>query len=364
MPPTERIAVDPGRPDPAALARAAAVLARGGLVAFPTETVYGLGALALDADAVRRIFAAKGRPPSNPVIVHVPGLAPARALAAPFPPLAEALADAFWPGPLTLVVPRSPRVPDVVTAGGPTVALRSPAHPVALGLLEALSAPVAAPSANPSSAVSPTSADHVLAGLDGRIDLVLDAGPCPLGIESTVVDATGDEPLVLRPGSITRDALAAVARARAPAPLAARAPSPPPSPGAAPSPGAVAPPGGGLAGEGPSAAPARSPGQLARHYAPRTPLSLKTRRELIEALQRPPTPPPALLWCGRAPGPAPAGALWVELPNEPAGYAARLYATLHELDGRAGALWVERPPEGPAWEALHDRLRRASVSAG
>ncbi len=353
MPKTEHIAVDPARPDPAALARAAAVLARGGLVAFPTETVYGLGALALDAGAVARIFAAKGRPASNPLIVHVPNRALARALAAPFPALAEALADAFWPGPLTLVVPRASHVPDVVSAGGPTVALRAPAHPVALGLLEALGAPVAAPSANPSGAVSPTSAEHVLAGLDGRIDLVLDAGPCALGIESTVVDATGDAPLVLRPGSIGRDALAAAAVARpaptSPASLAApRSSSPPslPPPGADPAAGR---------------APARSPGQLERHYAPRTPLTLMTRRELEAALRAPfVAGAPALVWCGRAPPLPPGAALSVELPDDPAGYAAALYATLHELDGRAGALWVERPPAGPAWEALHDRLGRAS----
>ncbi|MCU0685151.1 MAG: L-threonylcarbamoyladenylate synthase [Polyangiaceae bacterium] len=364
MPKTERIVVDPARPDQAALARAAAVLARGGLVAFPTETVYGLGALALDSAAVARIFAAKGRPASNPVIVHVHHDSLARELADPFTPLAAALADAFWPGPLTLVVPRSARVPDVVSAGGPTVALRSPAHPVALGLLAALGAPVAAPSANPSGAVSPTSADHVLAGLDGRIDLVLDAGPCQLGIESTVVDATGDFPIVLRPGSIARDALAFVA-----ARLATRSPSaydaglgtralsspvapPPSSPDArqaAPTLADGAPP------------PARSPGQLARHYAPRTPLTLLTRPQLIEALrERPAAETPAIIWCGSAPSHPPGAAHSVELPDDPDDYAAQLYATLHALDGQASALWVERPPEGPAWEALHDRLGRAS----
>jgi L-threonylcarbamoyladenylate synthase len=361
VPKTDRIALDPARPDPAALARAAATLARGGLVAFPTETVYGLGALALDPAAVARIFAAKGRPPSNPVIVHVHRRELARELADPFPPLAEALADAFWPGPLTIVVPRSSRVPDVVTAAGPTVALRSPAHPVALALLEALGAPIAAPSANPSSSISPTSAEHVLAGLDGRIDLVLDAGPCPLGIESTVVDATTGAPRVLRPGSIGREALEAVAaRARAGALVSSGG-----GPGGAGGKGATSSGGGpgeaGGEGAAPApGAPARSPGQLARHYAPRTPLSLKTRDELIEALRAPPGVPRAIVWCGRVPEQAPRGDLSVELPDEPVGYAARLYATLHELDGKAGALWVERPPEGPAWEAVHDRLRRAS----
>src|SRR5437660_12869477 len=178
--------------EPAAIAEAAAVLRRGGLVAFPTETVYGLGGNALDPAAVARIFAAKGRPATNPVIVHVADAAGVPLVAAAWPDPAARLAARFWPGPLTLVLPRRPEVPDVVTAAGPTVAVRVPAHPVARALLRAAGVPVAAPSANRSSELSPTTAEHVLRGLGGRIDLILDAGPCPGGIESTVLDLTSD----------------------------------------------------------------------------------------------------------------------------------------------------------------------------
>src|SRR5262245_49228077 len=171
--------VDPRAPDDASIARAAAVLRAGGLVALPTETVYGLGASALDAAAVAKIFAAKGRPARNPLIVHVPDVASARALVEDWPETADRLAERFWPGPLTLVLRRRPLVPDAVTAGGPTVAIRVPAHPVALALLHACGFPLAAPSANRSSRLSPTRAEHVLGDLADRIDLVLDAGPTP-----------------------------------------------------------------------------------------------------------------------------------------------------------------------------------------
>ncbi|HET9596365.1 MAG TPA: L-threonylcarbamoyladenylate synthase, partial [Anaeromyxobacteraceae bacterium] len=186
------------------MARAAALLRAGGLVAFPTETVYGLGALALEPLAVRAIYAAKGRPATNPLIVHVPGVADARALVAEWPVEAERLAARFWPGPLTLVLPRAASVPDEVTAGGSTVAVRAPGHPVAQALLAALGAPVAAPSANRSEHVSPTRAEHVLADLEGRIDAVVDGGPCAVGIESTVLWIAGGRPRVLRPGVVGR----------------------------------------------------------------------------------------------------------------------------------------------------------------
>ncbi len=191
---TEVLAVDAHVPQSDRIARAAAVLRGGGLVAFPTETVYGLGALALDAAAVGRIFAAKGRPANNPVIVHIADLKQIEQVAAEWPDAAERLARRFWPGPLTLVVPRNADVPDATTAGGPTVAVRVPAHPVALALLRAVGAPVAAPSANRSAELSPTLAEHVLRGLDGRIDLVLDGGPTAGGIESTVLDMTTSPP--------------------------------------------------------------------------------------------------------------------------------------------------------------------------
>ncbi|MFW6201455.1 MAG: L-threonylcarbamoyladenylate synthase, partial [Gemmatimonadota bacterium] len=201
------LTVDPESPDPAAIDRAARALREGRLIAFPTETVYGLGADALDADAVRRIFEAKERPPRNPLIVHVADAAAARGLVERWPPAAGRLADAFWPGPLTLVLPKRPEVPDEVTAGLPTVAVRVPSHPVARALLLAAGVPVAAPSANPFTGVSPTTARHVQSGLADRIDLVLDAGPTPVGIESTVVDLSGPKPRLLRPGMISPEAL-------------------------------------------------------------------------------------------------------------------------------------------------------------
>ena len=207
---TEVVVVDAQAPQADRIARAAAVLRCGGLVAFPTETVYGLGALALDAGAVGRIFAAKGRPTNNPVIVHVADIAAAVEIAAAWPDAAELLARRFWPGPLTLVVPRGDAVPDIATAGGSTVAIRVPVHPVALALLRAVAAPVAAPSANRSSELSPTRAGHVLRGLDGRIDMVLDGGPTTGGIESTVLNVTTSPPRLLRPGLIGPAELEAV----------------------------------------------------------------------------------------------------------------------------------------------------------
>ncbi len=209
--------------DPDAIARAAAVLRAGGLVAFPTETVYGLGAHALDAEAVARIFSAKGRPAHNPLIVHLADRAmlelvartdgdpAAGGVADPAPggaaEQAARLAAAFWPGPLTLVLPRQPQVPAIVTAGGPTVAVRMPAHPVARDLIRAAGLPVVAPSANRSTRPSPTTAGHVLADLRGHVDVVLDGGPTPIGLESTVVDLTRTPPVLLRPGGVTLETL-------------------------------------------------------------------------------------------------------------------------------------------------------------
>ena len=207
MPKTRVLAVDPTKPDPAGLAEAAQVLVAGGLVAFPTETVYGLGALALDSAAVNRIFAAKERPSTDPVIVHLAGPQDLPRVARSVPPGLEALATTFWPGPLTLIVPRGPAVPDIVTAGGDTVAVRVPAHPVARALLLAATVPIAAPSANRFSRPSPTRAEHVLADLDGRVDLILDAGPTSVGVESTIVDLTHRPARLLRPGGVPVEAL-------------------------------------------------------------------------------------------------------------------------------------------------------------
>lgn len=257
----------PGEED-TLLAEAVRRLRAGELVAFPTETVYGLGADAANPRAVARIFAAKGRPASDPLIVHVLGLADLEGWAAEVPAVACRLAEAFWPGPLTLVLPRGPRVPDIVAAGLDSVALRAPSHPVARALLAATGGPIAAPSANPFGRTSPTTAAHVLADLGGRIDLLLDGGPARLGLESTVVDCRTLPPRVLRPGGVTLEAL----RERVPGILAPGqdAPDPPDSGG----PDAEAPP--------------RSPGLLARHYAPRARLILvqgppEAQREALAA---------------------------------------------------------------------------------
>ena len=300
--------------DAVAIARAAAVLRAGGLVAFPTETVYGLGANALDPAAVARIFAAKGRPATNPVIVHVADPDGVHAVAADWPDVARRLADRFWPGPLTLVVPKRPDVPDAVTAGGPTVAVRCPAHPVARALIREAGVPVAAPSANRSTALSPTRAEHVVMGLAGRIDVVLDGGPCPGGIESTVVDATGPFVRLLRPGLVTVPMLEAVV---------------------------------GRVDVGPADdAVARSPGQMARHYSPRTPVTLVDGPDAVAGLRV------------ATVGFENADRL---MPRTPAGYAAELYAVLHELDaGGYDRLVVELPPDTPEWAGVRDRLRRAA----
>ncbi|WP_027717608.1 L-threonylcarbamoyladenylate synthase [Desulfovirgula thermocuniculi] len=241
--------LDPVRPDPQVLARAGKILRRGGLVAFPTETVYGLGASALDPRAVARIFEVKGRPQDNPLIVHVAGPGEVAGLVeGEVPPQASLLIKLFWPGPLTLVLPAAPHLPPQVTAGLPTVALRMPAHPVALGLIAAAGVPVAAPSANLSGRPSPTTAQHVLEDLGGRIEAVLDAGPAAIGLESTVLDLTGPVPLILRPGGITPEELAEVLGEVRLAPGAGGEPCALPRP--------------------------RSPGMKYRHYAPRAPLLL------------------------------------------------------------------------------------------
>jgi L-threonylcarbamoyladenylate synthase len=325
---TRVLSVDALRPDPSAVADAADVLRRGGLVAFPTETVYGLGADALSPAAVARIFAAKGRPSHNPIIVHVADAADAARVAAAWPDTAALLAGRFWPGPLTLVLPRTGAVPDAVTAGGPTVAVRVPAHPVALALLRAAGAPIAAPSANRSAELSPTCAAHVLKGLDGRIDVLLDGGSAPGGIESTVLDLTTAPPRLLRPGLVGPDEIEALV-----GPIAI---------------GAV---------EGSP----RSPGLLARHYSPRTPLEVVEgdgRRRVEELLIR----GERLGWLTFGDGEGP-GVLVVRLTPEPARAAAALYAALHRLD-EAGLdrLVADLPPDEPRWLAVRDRLRRAAAA--
>lgn len=322
MPATRRLIVDRDAPDPAVLAQAAAVLRGGGLVAFATETVYGLGADATNARAVQGIFAAKGRPPSNPLIVHVADEAMAREHASEWPPAAARLAE-LWPGPLTLVVPKTDAIPSVVTAGLSTVGLRVPATAVARALIAAVGRPLAAPSANRSEHVSPTRAEHVLADLDGRIDLILDSGPTGVGIESTVVDPCGDEPRILRPGPLRAETLSEhLGRPVHPAT--------------------------------PATGPARSPGQHARHYAPRTPcLRVDSPAQLASLV---PTAEDIVLRVG----PHPVDNDPLTLPD-PETAARQLYATLRECDERgARRLLVVMPPDTPVWRAIRDRLIRAT----
>ncbi|HEY9855948.1 MAG TPA: L-threonylcarbamoyladenylate synthase [Stenomitos sp.] len=326
------LSVTPGAPEPEALAKAAQVLRSGGLVAFPTETVYGLGADARNPEAVRRIFAAKGRPADNPLIVHVPDIATAQSLVTNWPARAQMLAEAFWPGPLTLLLPKRPEVPDLVTAGLPAVGLRVPAHPVALALLRAAELPVAAPSANPYMGISPTTADHVARGLGDRVDLILDGGPTQVGIESTVLDLTGAVPLVLRPGGVSLEALQ---RVLPEVRMAAH-----------------------LEAEGPRL----SPGLAKRHYSPQARLHLiEGRGALLSAAQAARDESLALMPLGSPAVDLP-GVQVRPMPASPEEYAQQLYATLHDLDAAGATLILaERPPETPDWHAVLDRLTRAAA---
>lgn len=285
------------------LTEAVRLLRSGRLVAFPTETVYGLGANALDEAAVRRIFEAKGRPLTSPLIVHVASIGMAQVLASKWPAEAQALAEKFWPGPLTIVVAKRETVPDLVTAGLPSVALRMPRHSMALALLEQAGIPLAAPSANRFTELSPTTAEHVHQSLGGRVDLILDGGPCEVGIESTVVSFAGETPAILRPGAISQTQIEAVI-------------------------GKVEVRGG-----------QESPGQHAKHYSPRTRVVL-------------------------GPSPREGNGVRLELPHDPLACAERLYALLHEMDVR-GCDWiaVDLPPDTPEWAGVRDRLLRAAGNA-
>jgi L-threonylcarbamoyladenylate synthase len=289
--------------------RAAELIRAGRLVAFPTETVYGLGANALDTAAVERIFAAKKRPHTSPLIVHVDSVEMARNLALVWPDAAETLARRYWPGPLTLVVPKGAQIPDIVTAGLPTVGLRMPAHPLALELIRAAGVPIAGPSANRFTELSPTQAGDVPESL---ADYVLDGGPSRVGIESTVLSLV-DGPVLLRAGVIPLPEIEALI-------------------------GPVKVAGAPVAGAHPS------PGMHKRHYRPATPL------HLLPAGERPPEGNGAWLRIG------------YEMPADPLAYAAVLYETLHRLDAR-GLPWiaVEQPPERPEWAGVLDRLRHAAA---
>lgn len=301
------------------LKQAAELIRAGRLVAFPTETVYGLGANALDAVAVGRIFEAKGRPSTSPLIVHVDSIEMARTLAREWPEAAQTLARRHWPGPLTLVLPKQDSVPDIVTAGLKTVGLRMPSHPLALALIRAARVPIAGPSANRFTGLSPTTAEHVRQGLGDAVDLILDGGPTRLGIESTVLSLAGGHAVLLRPGTVSREEIERLI-------------------------GPVE-----IAGRGEGAHP--SPGMHPRHYSP------STRLLLLEAGAPLPPGPGALLWLSSDA----AAARAIQMPDNPAEYGARLYGLLHELD-QQGWEWiaVERPPAAPAWAAILDRLSRAA----
>jgi L-threonylcarbamoyladenylate synthase len=328
---------------PAEIDHAARLLRSGRLVAFPTETVYGLGANALDADAVARIYVVKRRPPTSPIIVHVASIEMAQSLVASWPENAERLARKFWPGPLTMVLPTAQVGADapvrpgdrssaalssvrtislIVTAGLPTVGLRMPAHPVALALIRAAGVPLAAPSANRFTELSPTTADHVGRSLGNDVDYILDGGSCQVGIESTVLSLVEPQPVLLRPGGISRRDLESVI-----GPI-----------GTASDPGAGSHP---------------APGMHARHYSPRTSLFLISNGKLPEQGHG--------IYLQHTTPPNRSDITPVQMPTAAADYAAALYEKLHEADA-ANLDWiaVELPPAVPEWEAVHDRLRRAA----
>ncbi len=334
---------------PADLARAVSLLQAGELVAFPTETVYGLGADAANPIAVGKIFAAKGRPADHPLIVHLTAADALDQWAAEVPDLARQLAATFWPGPLTLILKRAPAVPLAVTGGQETVGLRVPAHPLALALLRAYAqvgggaggmCGIAAPSANRFGRISPTEAAHVRAELGDRVPLILDGGRCPVGIESTILDlsqSASPTPRLLRPGHITREQIAAVT--------------------------------GSLPAEVTDTTDGDRPrvsGSLAAHYAPHTVLHLISGQQLQQAVAAAQNSGRrcAVLCHTHLPD-APAPAAGQRLPNHPAAYAEELYSALRRLDALAADLIiVETPPATPPWAAVADRLRRAACGAG
>jgi L-threonylcarbamoyladenylate synthase len=311
------------------IAQAAQLLCSGELVAFPTETVYGLGANALNADAVEKIFLAKGRPSYNPLIVHVENADAARALALTWPAAAEKLASTFWPGPLSLVIPKKEHIPDIVTAGLRSVALRAPAHPVARELLRACGLPLAAPSANLFTELSPTTAAHVEAALGERVSMILDGGMCNVGIESTVLDLTGPVPVLLRPGTISLEALQTVV-------------------------GNIIVP----TREDKGESPRPSPGMIERHYAPRARLIMLSEEmgntDITDKTG-------ALLWSDLFHNGARSFDKVIVMPTDSAGYAQRLYGALHELDNSGcSVIYVEPVPVDSSWSGIRDRLSRAT----
>ncbi len=306
------------------IVRAAGILDRGGLVAFPTETVYGLAADAHNAEAVARVFAAKGRPADHPLIVHISDVDQMRHYARDIPPVAWRLAEHFWPGPLTLIMRRAPGLSNSVTGGQDTVGLRVPAHPTALALLKVFGRGLAAPSANPFGGVSPTTAAHVAYGLGGAVDMILDGGACAVGLESTILDLSRPVPHLLRPGAVAPRALAAVL-GRTPILSATGGP--------------------------------RAPGRLPSHYAPATPLRLVTDPDREWRYGSRPLAVIAL----HPPARGPVRCRWLVMPRAADAYGRVLYARLRAIDRWAcRVVLVERPPVTEAWDAVRDRLERAA----
>lgn len=318
---------------PEAIAAAIAELNAGRPIAFPTETVYGLGADALDEDAVRSVFTLKGRPSSNPLIVHVSGIEMARSLVSDWSEQAERVAKAHWPGPVTIVLSRSDRVPDAVSAGGSTVAIRCPAHPIALALIEAFSRPIVGPSANPSGWISPTLPEHVLAGFPDESLVIVDGGACHAGIESTVLDLSAESPRVLRPGVVGIDTISNTLGVEV-----KRAISEDPD------------------------APLRSPGLLGAHYQPRTPCRLVASSQLASA----PSHAALIAWSISS---HPSDGALIALSESAERYASGLYSAMHQADSSPSSeIWIEHPPTERAegsraiWDAVLERLARATKS--
>ncbi len=302
------------RPTDTVLDEAANALNRGELIVLPTETVYGLACNALDPIAVRKVFETKGRPKENPLIVHLSTIDDLGKVAHDWPELCEKLAERFWPGPLTMVLPKKQIVPDETSAGLQTVAVRVPNHRIALEVIRRARVPVAAPSANPFMALSPTSVDDIDPRIGDCVRMVIDGGPCEIGLESTVVDLTNDQPRILRPGAVTRAQIQAVLGM----PLGHQPPNEMHS----------------------------SPGMYPRHYAP------NARLLVVEKI------------CDRAPGlvfGTPTGGNQIKMPADAQAYAACLYRSLRKLDSTgAMEIYVESPPQTPEWEAVHDRLKKAA----
>lgn len=330
-------------PDDVEIDRAVEILRSGRLVAFPTETVYGLGADATSTPAIQRIFAAKGRPSTNPLIVHIAGIRGARRYVTAWPETADQLARRFWPGPLTLVLPKSKEIVPEVTARLETVGIRCPDHPLAQQLLTRFGGPIAAPSANRSSRISPTTAEHVRAELGDKVDLILDGGPSRVGIESTVVDLASDAPAILRPGAISREQIEAII-----GPIAFRNLS--------------------ILQDQPS----RSPGQLAVHYSPSTPAYRFGEKdcERFSTLFADNLGTKAIFVIIAGTGLAARLQKWttpestIEMPDGAEEYARLLYSALHAADRRGGSvIWIQEPPDEPSWYAVRDRIFRATRRA-